>query len=62
MTISTEEFAAAFKGFMERMEEQAPSAEPGFFPTRLTAHFGSALPRLTTLSEKLDGSAHPIFS
>lgn len=59
MTISTDEFAAAFKGFMEQMGEQAPASEPGFFPTKLTEHFGKALSRLTALSEKIGGSAHP---
>jgi hypothetical protein len=57
MTISPDEFGAAFKGFMDRMSAEAPPGE-AMFERRLTEHFNEPAHRLPTLSESFRSLDH----
>jgi hypothetical protein len=54
-----QEFAASFKGFMDRMVSQAPPAEDAFFLQRLRTHFQTEPAQLPVLREKFPQSEHP---
>jgi hypothetical protein len=57
-TLSTKDFGALFKNFLEEAVTQA-SAEKPFFQLRLQAHFGEEPSRLPTVSENIEKADHP---
>ena len=56
--LSAKQFGASFKGFLDKMAQQAPDEEPPFL-ARLRAHFGCDPATLPIVSETFDKNEHP---